>query len=138
MYCFYLCDDERGKYEAELHNLGLLNELKHPNIVELISSYTYKGKHNFLFPLASDGDLNALLTREQRPSLFESDEVFFLALSQLSSAIEMMHNYTLDKLDLRLIGCHRDLKPKNILVHGNTFILADFGISSFKEISETS
>lgn len=50
----------------------------------------------------------------------------------------MMHNYTLDKLDLRLIGCHRDLKPKNILVHGNTFILADFGISSFKEISESS
>jgi serine/threonine protein kinase len=36
------------------------------------------------------------------------------------------------------IGCHQDLKPGNILVDGDTFLLADFGLSRFKESIEGS
>lgn len=125
-------------YHDETHNLNLLNELKHPNIVEFLSSYTYNGKHNLLFPYARDGDLSTLLSQKDRPAAFHLDEVFFIALGQLSSAIEMVHDYASEKLGLRLMGCHHDLKPKNILVNGDKFILADFGLSTFKPASESS
>jgi serine/threonine protein kinase len=127
-----------GDFENELHNLNLLNELKHPNIVELLGSYTHRDKHNLLFPMAQGGDLATLLTLKDRPSYFKEDETFFLALSELSSAIEMVHNYASERLDLKLIGCHHDLKPKNILVDKDTFILADFGLSKFKKATESS
>ena len=46
-----------GSFETELYNLNLLNNLKHPNIVELLGSWTYRGKYNALFLCAKDGDL---------------------------------------------------------------------------------
>jgi serine/threonine protein kinase len=127
-----------GNYENELHNLNLLNNLKHPNIVKLLSSYTYRGKHNFLFPLAQDGDLTTFLTQKDRPYHFLEDGAYYRALGELSSAIEVVHNYTSDQLNLDLLGIHHDLKPQNILVHEGTFILADFGLSKFKEATESS
>lgn len=124
-------------YEKELRNLNLLNELRHPNIVELLSSYTHRGKHNLIFRLACDGNLTNLLENDC-PVDFHSEETFFLALSKLSSAIATVHEFASKSLNLKYIGCHHDLKPKNILVHGSTFILADFGLSKLKEATESS
>ncbi|KAI9785126.1 MAG: hypothetical protein M1839_000764 [Geoglossum umbratile] len=135
---FKLQNDDSCDHEIELHNLILLNDLKHPNITELLCSYTYRGKHNFLFPLAHGGDLATFLTQQDRPPSFQSDETFFTALSELSSAIDKVHDYTSARLNLSLIGCHHDLKPKNILVDRHTFVLADFGLSRFKKATESS
>jgi serine/threonine protein kinase len=88
--------------------------------------------------LARGGDLASLLAQKDRLSHFQEDEAFFLALSELSSAIAAVHDYTSDRLNLNLIGCHHDLKPQSILVDGNTFILADFGLSKFKKATESS
>ncbi|KAK6523676.1 hypothetical protein TWF281_001651 [Arthrobotrys megalospora] len=122
-------------YAKELRNLSILNELKHPNIIELVTSYTYRGKHNLVFPLMEGGDLGGLL-RGTRPELFHRNETFLVALCELSSAIEKVHHYTLDKFDIELMGCHYDLKPKNILIQGSTFVLADFGISRLSSESD--
>ncbi|KAI9775065.1 MAG: hypothetical protein M1839_001457 [Geoglossum umbratile] len=117
---------------AEHRNLALLRHLKHPNIVELLNYYTYRGEHNFLFPLASQGDLAAFLSSKIRPTEFESEESLYVALSGLASALDKTHNFTSQTLQLDLIGLHHDLRPNNILVDGNKFILADFGLSRFK------
>lgn len=127
-----------GSFETELHNLNLLNNLKHPNILELLGSWTYRGKHNALFPCAKGGDLFQLLNSKSRPYHFLDDSAFYRALSQLSSAIQKVHQYTSEKLNLTLIGVHHDLKPKNILVHEGSFILADFGLSKFKNADQSS
>ena len=37
-----------------------------------------------------------------------------------------------------MTGFHHDLRPKNILVSGEKFILADFGLSRFKHATENS
>ena len=124
--------------EQELCNLSTLKLLNDPNIVELLGSYTYRGKHHFLFPLASGGDLARLLMSEHRPPELLSDEAFFHALRGLSVALEKVHNFTYNTLNLEMIGCHFDLRPRNILVHGGTFLLADFGLSRFKSAMETS
>lgn len=114
-----------------------MNELRHPNIIELLASYTHGDKHNFLFPLVRDGSLDALF-HKPRPISFQSDEAFYIALCGLSSAVEKLHHYTLETLKIDLIGCHYDLKPKNILVRGGDFVLADFGLSKLKAATESS
>ncbi|KAL9120190.1 MAG: hypothetical protein Q9187_003256 [Circinaria calcarea] len=133
----FLPQSSKEDYENELHNLSLLNHLNDPNIIRLLSSYTYRGKHNLIFPRVSRGDLNALLAGE-RPPEFESSVTFVVALSNLASAIEKVHNFTAQTIGLEKIGCHHDLKPRNILVDGSRFILADFGLSRFKNSSQSS
>ncbi|KAF3167920.1 hypothetical protein TWF225_006663 [Orbilia oligospora] len=125
-------------YAKELRNLSILNELKHPNIIQLVTSYTYRGKHNLVFPLIEDGDLGKLLrgNREDYPSL-RRNESFLIALCELSSAIERVHDYTVERFDIKLMGCHYDLKPQNILVQGSKFILADFGLSRLSADSDS-
>ena len=131
--------DGDSSHDQELENLSLLNQLKHPNILELLTFYTYQRKRNFLFPLASGGDLEALFREDPRPVHFSENFSFYYALCGLSSAIEKIHDYTTEKnLHVRLIGLHQDLKPSNILVDADNFIVADFGLSKFKSGSQTS
>ncbi|KAH8745429.1 kinase-like domain-containing protein [Hyaloscypha sp. PMI_1271] len=122
-------------YNKELRNLSILNELGHPNIIELLSSYTHGDKHNLIFPLVRDGNLHSFLL-EDRPAFFALDETFLKSLCGLASAIEKVHYYSLEKLQIEMIGCHHDLKPKNILVQETAFVLSDFGLSKLKEPTE--
>ncbi|OTB07425.1 hypothetical protein M426DRAFT_20126 [Hypoxylon sp. CI-4A] len=125
-------------HRVELTNLAILNHLKHPNIVGILGSYTWNGRHNLIFPLADTGDLAQFLEADCRPTLFELDETVVIALAAVSSAVYHVHNLSENKIDLDLMGCHHDLRPRNILVSGTSFILADFGLSTFKPPSESS
>lgn len=116
-------------YQRELKVLSILNHLKHPNIVELLGSYTYDGRHSLLFPLADSGNLAELLATERRYTQFISDGALLIALAALSSAVEHVHNFSGRKIELKLIGCHHDLRPRNILVSG---------LSTFKPPSQNS
>ena len=78
------------------------------------------------------------MIQNPRPAKFKSDAVVVIAACRLASAINAVHEFTSDTLDLRLIGCHHDLKPKNILIDGDTFVLADFGLSRLKSVSKGS
>ncbi len=134
-----LLDENDSSHERELHNLSLLNQLKHPNILELLSFYTYRRRRNFIFPFAEYGDLELLLKNDNRPPHFTYNFAFLRALCGLASGIAKIHNYTAEKkIEIRLIGLHRDLKPNNILVHADRFLIADFGLSKFKSGSQTS
>ena len=97
--------------EIKLSNLVTLKLLRHLNIVELLGSYIFCEHHNFLFSLASGGNLASLLDNDERLSQLLSDESIFLALKGLSLALKVMYYFTYTTLDLKMIGCHRDLKP---------------------------
>ncbi|KAI1750909.1 hypothetical protein F4782DRAFT_227811 [Xylaria castorea] len=120
-------------YESELRCLRLLNAVRHTSILDLSGSYTQHHTHNFLFPEATGGDLYDLLRQKDRPSQFREDEAIYLAICGLASALEQLHYYTNDDLKVELLGCHHDLKPRNILVHNDRFILADFGLAQMAE-----
>ncbi|KAI1074718.1 kinase-like protein [Whalleya microplaca] len=130
-------------HKFEHQNLAILNHLKHPNILELLTSYVYienenKKKYNLVFPLADGGTLEKLFQEERQTTRFTTDESILIALAGLSSAIEHIHNFTDRKLDLALIGCHHDFRPRNVLISGRTLVLADFGLSHFKDATTTS
>jgi serine/threonine protein kinase len=73
------------------------------------------------------------LRTERHDTTLQSDADFLIALAGLSSAVEHVHEFFDRKIDLKLIGCHHDLRPQNVLASGTTLILADFGLSRFKE-----
>ncbi|KAL8840331.1 MAG: hypothetical protein Q9170_001346 [Blastenia crenularia] len=123
-------------FKRECRVLSFLNCLEHPNIVELLGSYTHQGVHNLIFPLA-EYDLHKLLQGGTSPS-FKSELDYLFALCGLASALDRLHTFCFEELDITLIGCHHDLRPHNILVEDRALLLADFGLSNLKEISEGS
>lgn len=125
-------NNEMTVFRDELKNLSLLMFLEHPNIVQLYCSYIYRRKYNLIFALASGGSLADFLNGQQDAKGPEGSQLL-LALADLASAIDAMHNFTSEAFDLRLAGCHHDLAPRNILIHGETFLLADFGLSTFRD-----
>ncbi|KAF8242912.1 kinase-like protein [Wilcoxina mikolae CBS 423.85] len=121
--------NHRNAENEEERILASLRAIKHPNIIALLASYSYRGVHNLIFPLA-DGDLEALLRGKiHRPPNLRHNHTILREAHGLSSAIETIHNFFVGDYDLKMVGCHYDLKPKNILVKDDKFLLTDFGLS---------
>ncbi|KAF1992840.1 kinase-like protein [Amniculicola lignicola CBS 123094] len=125
-------------HKIELENLAILAHLKHPNILELLASYTHNDRYSLIFPLAEGGTLKDVFNKNRLETEFSSDDACFIALSRLSSAIQHVHDFSEQRIDLFLLGCHHDLQPKNILISGSALILGDFGLSKFKTLAEGS
>lgn len=115
--------------------LELLRTLKHPNIVELLGSYTYKDTHNLLFPMA-DMSLHELF---QRDTNFRPEELY-AGMFGLAEALSRIHDFTFEDGEdsFSRIGYHHDLKPANILIRGRDFMISDFGLSKLKPYDQTS
>lgn len=123
-------------FERECRVLSFLSCLDHPNMVELLGSYTQNGIHSLIFPLA-EYDLSKLLGSPQT-SKFESQSDYLFALCGLASALDKLHSFSSKVLDISLIGCHHDIRPHNILVQDGQLLLADFGLTTLKEVTEGS
>ncbi|KAF2648100.1 kinase-like protein [Lophiostoma macrostomum CBS 122681] len=115
--------------------LSILNSLKHPNILELIGSYSFKNDLNLLFPLASQ-TLEACFSENDRMLGFEDRASVLCALPGLASALHALHQFAWE--DVKYIGCHHDIKPDNIFRHEGRLILADFGLATMKDPSQGS
>lgn len=135
---------KKGKteeFERENRCLRLLNQLHHPNIIPLWGSYTCCDEQNFLFPYI-DMDLGSFLKAKTRHQDFQWDFTFYSALTGLASALSKTHYLLLNQadhdIDFEAIGYHHDIRPPNILVGPDTFILADFGLGRLKQAGDPS
>lgn len=124
------------EFEREDKCLRLLNGLRHPNIVPFLGSYTHKQEFCFLFPYIQT-DLGKFLTSECRHGGFQLDFTFYAALAGLASALAKTHRLVLDEeehgIQFQAIGYHHDIRPPNVLVSHDNFILADFGLGRLKD-----
>ncbi|KAI1096931.1 kinase-like domain-containing protein [Rostrohypoxylon terebratum] len=118
-----------GEFSHEQHMLSLLRLLRHANIVQFHTSYTLRNV-DYIILEAADYDLYHLFSINRPPAL--TDEIVFRGMRGIASAITYVHNYFWEERDLKLIGCHYDLKPANILIRDTRFLLSDFGLSRLK------
>jgi len=128
------------KAEADL--LFFLGSLRHPNLVELLTAYVHRGVTNLLFEPA-DFDLDVLIQSNQRPKCLSEDFFFLQGMKGLASGLASLHNFVdrgqhHSNSDRSFFGYHHDIKPRNVLVRGSKFILADFGLSKLKQLGDDS
>ncbi|KAF2812458.1 kinase-like protein [Mytilinidion resinicola] len=118
-------DDERAILE-------LLQTLRHPNIVEFLGSYAHHGVHNLLFPYVPM-DLKRLLAGMAEMPLMDPHKIYS-GIYGLADALNKIHDFTFkdENAEISKIGYHHDLRPANILVKNDVFMIADFGLSKLK------
>ena len=129
-------DFDDTTYENEIRILSTLQLLKNPNILQLAGCYTYKSKHNLISPYIAGGTLRTFLKNPRPEGL--SHERILCSLSGLACGIWALHELVLDNNEPSHKGHHQDLRLDNVLVEGDRFILADFGLSSIRNIGESS
>jgi serine/threonine protein kinase len=109
--------DEQVNFDAIRQEATLWEQASgHPNVLPIIDADVYDGQVVIVSEYADGGSLADRLKREDKPSIQQSVE---LAIGILSG-LEFLHSRKI---------IHRDVKPQNILLQGNTPRLADFGIS---------
>ena len=96
--------------------------------------YSLGSKNNLISPYISGGTLRKFLKQEKSPSLSHEEGIY--AMSGLASAVWALHEFMLDTTGQSYKGHHQDLRHDNILFDEQRFVLADFGLSSIKELEE--
>jgi serine/threonine protein kinase len=97
----------------------------HPNVLPIIEANIYDGQVVIVSEFAPDGALSELLGRGGGISPEKAVEIAI----GITAGLDFLHSR-------RII--HRDIKPQNILLQGDTPRLADFGISHALQTSVAS
>lgn len=103
-----------------------MNLFDHPNIVKIYSAYSWQEKEDSL-KLAivlekCDEDLESFIRKQKKLQLeLDAD----LIIKWLLQALEAIHFMKYKKIS------HRDIKPKNLLVHERNIKIGDFGVAKF-------
>jgi TolB-like protein/tRNA A-37 threonylcarbamoyl transferase component Bud32 len=102
--------------ERFLREIEIASSLQHPHILPLYDSGAAAGSLYYVMPYVEGESLRGRLEREKMLSLPEALRI----ASEVASALSYAHSH-------RVI--HRDIKPDNILLMGETAVVADFGIA---------
>ena len=102
-----------GRFEREIK---LLARLQNPHIVPLFSTGSIHGLPYYVMPYVEGESLRVRLQRETK--LKSADAIHLLR--DVALALEYAHSQGV---------IHRDIKPDNVLLSGNSACVADFGIA---------
>ncbi|MEK7723788.1 MAG: protein kinase [Acidobacteriota bacterium] len=88
----------------------------HPNVLPIIDADIYDGQVAIISEFAEDGSLDDKLNKIGKIPIKQAIEITI----DILKGLEFLHNKKI---------IHRDIKPQNILLQGETPRLADFGVS---------
>ncbi|RDW56454.1 hypothetical protein BP6252_14156 [Coleophoma cylindrospora] len=140
--------DQRSLQDAFQREKSVLQRLLslgtgHRHLVELFACYRLDSSYYLLLTCA-DYDLETLFREPSRRLDFgltseQQCATLYGCFYCLASALDYLHRLPVyhPGLDLDEIIYHHDLKPANILIRGNTFMIADFGLSGLKQQDDT-
>ena len=113
--------DNEGIPSTALREIAILKKMKNPNVVN-VEGIAFNKKHIELCLEYCKYDLKKLIDSKKHDSSFYNVKFVKNMMYQLLRGVEHLHSHKI---------LHRDLKPQNILVDDNGWILklADFGLS---------
>ncbi|KAI9744084.1 MAG: hypothetical protein M1818_002236 [Claussenomyces sp. TS43310] len=134
--------DEDLKMERQV--LYVIAKQEHPNIVDLIAFYSWRGNVHFVFPFV-ELNLDHVLHRDWKPENIVHagrfpDHWLWQQMIRVADALKTIHNPPNQLWPERgnIIGFHFDLKPANILVTAQGVLqITDFGQSMVKLVQES-
>lgn len=106
-----------------IKEVKLLQQLKHPNIINYNISFIERNELFIVLELADGGDLSKLIRYFQRRQQLLSQKTILKYFSQICSAVSYIHSKRI---------LHRDIKPANIFMTSDGCVkLGDFGLGKF-------
>jgi serine/threonine protein kinase len=102
---------------AFAREVDVMRQVNHQHCVRFLGSYTDFDHVNILSSPVADMDLATLL---DRPIQRKEREIIYRGFGCLCGAIHYLHQNNIR---------HEDLKPQNVLIHGDNILLTDFGFS---------
>ena len=102
--------------ERFLKEIELTANLQHPHILPLFDSGEAGGLLYYVMPYVEGETLRTRLTRERQLSIPDAVRI----AREVADALSYAHAHGV---------VHRDVKPENVLLHGNHALVADFGIA---------
>mmetsp|Transcript_30975 Transcript_30975/g.40901 ORF Transcript_30975/g.40901 Transcript_30975/m.40901 type:complete len:555 (+) Transcript_30975:111-1775(+) len=114
---------ESNTYGKCLKEVGLLQTLSHPHIIQCYSTFFEDSYMYIVLEWAGGGDLQMLISAAKARNITFPEDLIWQYLEQVGSAIQYMHAQRI---------MHRDLKPSNILLtSGGELKVADFGLGRY-------
>jgi len=130
-------------FEMEQQVLRIIDEQQHPNIIDLIAFYSWRGELNCVFPFVKLTLAEVLHSDWKPASLAQSGNFpkhwLWLQMVEVADALNTIHHPAKVSHSERgsLAGFHFDLKPKNILVTPEGVLkITDFGQSTIERVRE--
>ena len=114
--------DDEGIPSTALREISILKKMKHPNVVN-VEGIAFNNNNNIELCLEyCRYDLKKLIDCKKHDKSFYNVKFIKNMMYQLLKGVEHLHSHKI---------LHRDLKPQNVLVDENGWILklADFGLS---------
>lgn len=126
---FLPCDHTQGASE-ESRSIQLVRQLKHPNLIHIDNVWCLPGYLVVSMELA-DGTLQDLYEAYQtKYGTSIIPEHLCLVLAQAAEVIDFL-NARQHRINDQIVGLqHCDVKPSNLLLHGQTVKLTDFSLTS--------
>lgn len=117
----------KARLEMVLKEIRIHRRLEHRHITSVVGTFT-RGKYScgILLQPVADYDLGEYLHRvldklEYHRSIAEDVKLLSCSFGCLASGLAYLHWQKIK---------HKDIKPANILIHGESVLLTDFGIST--------
>lgn len=117
-------DIQNAKARSDyLKEVNLLQQVKHPNIINFNVSFIERNELFIVLELADGGDLSKLIRYFQKKKRLMPEQIILKYFTQVCSAVEYIHGKRI---------LHRDIKPANIFMTSNGCVkLGDFGLGRF-------
>ena len=100
-----------------------LGKVSHHHIIQIMGAFTTEKDFGMILnPFAEGGNLHKFLQCSNQSTRWT--RIVLSNIACLAGAIAFLHSEEVSFI-------HRDIKPTNVLVHGNSMLLADFGITAY-------